>query len=284
MMKKILVFFIFLSITQLTNACVCNVPNMFLEFYASKYVFYGEIISKTYPKDSLTYTFTFKIEKHFKDGDQPQTLSFTWPSEPRYRDNVYTSCDYDVNIGNKLLVFANDKNGKLNFGLNCSNSTFNGLSISDVAKLTHANQFNILNYHINFNYILFNDTHPITNIDSLIKPYKNKNYEDIKEGVIIMLDVDTNGNVTKSNFWGTTASQFNNSDSNVSLYDIINKEYRKPVNDFEIDALDIAKSIKKWEVMRFKNGNSPVNSRQYISFSIDKNHNIKWKQFYFMIN
>jgi hypothetical protein len=182
------------------------------------------------------------------------------------------------------LVFAQEKKDKLNFGLNCSNSTLNGLSISDVTRLNHANKFNILNYHINFDYVLFNDTHPVTIIDSLIKPYKSKNYADVKEGVIIMLDVDTNGIVRKSNFWPLDHPELNKVDSTISLYDIINKEYRQPKNDFEIDALAIAKGIKKWQVMRFKNGNSPVNSRQYISFSIDKNHNIKWKQFYFMIN
>jgi hypothetical protein len=284
MKKRVLTLFILLLITKITNACDCSPPNVFLEFYSSKYVFYGEVISKTYPKDSLTYTFTFKVEKHFKDGNQPKTLSFTWPSESKYRDNVESNCDYGVNIGEKLLVFAQEKKDKLNFGLNCSNSTLNGLSISDVTRLNHANKFNILNYHINFDYVLFNDIHPVTIIDSLIKPYKSKNYADVKEGVIIMLDVDTNGIVRKSNFWPLDHPELNKVDSVISLYDIINKEYRQPKNDFEIDALAIAKGIKKWQVMRFKNGNSPVNSRQYISFSIDKNHNIKWKQFYFMIN
>lgn len=283
MVKRILSILIFLIIAKITNACSCNVPNMFLEFYNSKYVFYGEIISKTYPKDSLTYTFTFKIEKHFKEGDKPENLSFTWPSETRYRNEGSSSCDYDVNIGEKLLVFAKLRDGNLSFGLNCSNSRI-VLSSYNIPMLSYANQLNILNYHINFEFNLFNDTFPVTNIDSLIKPYQNKNYTAKTDDVMIMFDVDTLGNITKSNFWTIEHPEFNTLDGNFSLYDLINKEYKKPKTEFEIDALDIARNIKKWEVMRFKNINRTVNSRQYISFSVDKNKKITWRKSYYMIN
>ena len=266
-------------------ACSCSTPNLYLEFYSSKYVFEGEIISKTYPKDSLTYTFTFKVNKHFKDGDNPENLSFTWPSETRYRKEGVSSCDYDVNVGNKILVFAKQKEGKLNFGLNCTNSTLNGLTKKDIDRLIHANKFNILSYHFNYDIYMFNDAKPVTNIDSLIIPYKNKNYESIKEGVIIMFDVDTIGIVTKSNVWEPSSNiELNKIDSAIYVFDIVNKKYRETKNDFEIDALEISKSIKEWQVMRLKLTNNAVNSRQYIMFSFDENHKIKWKQFYFMVN
>lgn len=283
MFKKYLLVFLFIFCAKITSACYCNMPNLNLEFHSSKYVFYGEIISKTYPKDSLTYTFTFKIERHFKDGNHPKTLTFTWPSEARYRHEGFSDCDYDVNIGNKLLVFAQEKNGKLNFSLTCSNSTLDGLTIERMNTLLHAKQFNILNYHFNFDYTLFNNTVPLTNVDSLVKPFRNREFEKT-EGVIIMFDVDTNGNVTKSNFWETNNIELNKPDSAISIFDIKNKEYRQPKNDFEVNVLAIAKQIKKWEVMRFKNSNESVNSRQYISFSLDKNNLIACKQFYFMLN
>jgi len=283
MIKRFLVFFVFLFITKLSNACVCDVPNIFLEFYASKYVFYGEIISKTYPKDSLTYTFTFKIEKHFKDGDRPENLTFTWPSEPKYRDKVYSDCDYEVNIGDKLLVFAQNKNGKLNFGLNCSNSS-KGLSLRSPESLKNAPRFKVLNYHLNFDYYFFNQTKPITNIDSIMTPFKSNKYSNIKEGVIIMFDVDTNGLVSKSNIWVTNGFELNKIDSLVGTFDIINKEYRLPENNLEKDALDISKKIKKWQIMRFKQGGMAVNSRQYLMFSVDKNEQIQYKQFFYLVN
>lgn len=283
MKKYILLCFLFTLLSKFSTACVCPPPNIFLEYHISKYVFYGEIISKTYPKDSLTYTFTFKIEEHFKELNKPEYLSFTWPSEARYRKEGISSCDYDVNIGNKLLVFAQEKNGKLSFGLNCSNSSFYGMSVSNISALKAAKNFNIYNYHFNFNNTLFNDAKPITNIDSLTLPLKNKDYGNFVGGVIIMFDVDTNGNVIKSNFWETTNSEFNKIDPEIYVYDIINKEYRKPENEFEVDALEVSKSIKNWEVLRFLNGNMPVNSRHYIIYKIDKNHKLSWKQFYFML-
>jgi hypothetical protein len=285
MHNRVLLILILFFFTKTTTACSCKVPNLYLEFYSSKYVFYGEIISKTYPKDSLNYTFTFKISKHYKNGDEPENLSFSWPSEARFRNEGFTSCDYDVNIGNKLLVFAQQKNEKLTFGLNCTNSTLNGLTKKDESRLINAKEFNLLNYHFNYDYTFFNNAKPITNIDSLIKPYSFKKYASITSGIIIMFNVDTAGNVTKSNIWETSNNQeINNIDSTITIFDIINKEYRKPKNDFEIDALEIAKNIKKWEVMRLKVNNKTVKSRQYISFSFDKNHMIRWKQFYFMIN
>ena len=71
-------------------------------------------------------------------------------------------------LGIKILVFAKQKEGKLNFGLNCTNSTLNGLTKKDIDRLIHANKFNILSYHFNYDIYMFNDAKPVTNIDSLI--------------------------------------------------------------------------------------------------------------------
>lgn len=284
MRKQALTLFTLLVITKIASACSCSPPNIFLEFYESKYVFYGEVISKTYPIDSLTYTFTIKVDKHFKKGEQPKNLSFTWRSEAYLRNGEFTSCDYDVNVGNKLLVFAQERNGIINFGLSCGNSHI-GLSEFATKQLTFANQFNPSEYHFNYMFgSMFNETKPISDIDSLIKSYKAKNYGNIKEGVVIMLDVDTSGNVTKRNIWVNSNYELNKPNPQIHIFDIINKEYQKPKNEFEKDALDIVKEIKKWEVMKFKTNGKPVNSRQYISFSIDKDHKIKWRQSYFFLN
>ncbi len=282
-MKKSLLILSFLFLTKLSFGCMCSPPNIFLEFYTSKYVFTGKVISKTYSSDSLTYTFTINIDKHYKDGDKPKSLSFTWPSEAYLRKVSVSDCDYDVSVGNYLLVFASIRNGKLNFGLICSNSAYHGPTTSQKEELENANSFNIMDFHINFDYSLFNDTKPVTDIDRLIIPYKNKNYEG--EGVIIMFDVDTSGKVTKSNIWNASDKVvFNRPNSRAYLFDIINKKYTEPKNQLEKDALKIASKIKRWQVMRFKVDNKAVNSRQYISLSLNKDHKLQWKKFYFMIN
>jgi hypothetical protein len=287
MLRKYLFILICLLISKITIACSCNQPNIFLEFYSSKYVFEGEVISKTYPKDSLTYTFTFKINKHFKDGDKPDSLSFTWQSEAKYI-GVATSCDYNVDVGEKYLVFAQLREGKLVFGIYCSNSSRYPVTKRQIDIFENAKHFNPLKYHFNYDYSVFNKKPPfsLTDIDSIIKPYKEKRYlkENNQLSTIIMFDVDTNGNVTETNFFITSNTEPESKDSLFRFFNILNKEYKNPQNDYEADALAIAKKIKKWEVMRFNCDNKPVNARHYITFSIDKNNQINWNKVVITMN
>jgi hypothetical protein len=85
-----------------------------------------------------------------------------------------------------------------------------------------------------------------------------------------MFDVDTKGNVTAANFYATKDIEYESNGSSFNFFNIVNKKYREPRNDYEADALAIAKKIKKWEVMRFRSDNKPVNARHYITFSIDE--------------
>lgn len=283
-MKKLFLVFSFLLLTKVSLACVCSPPNIFLEFYTSKYVFTGKVVSKIYAQDSLTYTFTIDIDKHYKDGDKPKSLSFTWPSEQYIRKPaVISDCDYDVSVGNYLLVFAKIRNCELNFSLICSNSAYHGPDLRMKEQLENANNFKITDFHINFDYNLFTVTQPVTNIDPLIIPHKNKKYE--SQGVVIMFDVDTNGNITKRNILDLNGKlEYNRPNSKAYLSEIINKKYRVPKSVLERDALNIAKKIKKWEVMRFKIGNQAVKSRQYISFSLNKYNKLQWNKFCCLLN
>lgn len=289
MLIKIKLVLSFLLLTKIAIACTCDQPNIYLEYYSSKYVFEGEVISKTYSKDSLSYTFTIKINKHYKDGDKPENLSFTWPSEPRYSGNYDECGGGHVILGENYLAFVILRNDKLIFSLNCSNSTYLPLGKFTKESLERAKLFNPLKYHFNYDGgFIFIGKPPfsLTNIDSLIKPYKEKRYlkENNQLATIIMFDVDTKGNVTEANFYAIKDIEYESNGSSFNFFNIVNKKYRGPRNDYEADALAIAKKIKKWEVMRFRSDNKPVNARHYITFSIDKNNQINWHKVVITMN
>lgn len=113
-----LLFFCFIKV----NACDCQTPNSLLEFYEAEYVFEGTITSKIYAKDLQTYTVTFDISKHYKNGAKPETLNFILKSEEKYT-NESSSCDWSVGVNEEWLVYAHLGNGELlHFDGICSNS------------------------------------------------------------------------------------------------------------------------------------------------------------------
>jgi hypothetical protein len=65
-MKKTIFLVIFIFSFFKMNACSCETPKPIIEFESSEFVFEGKVISKVYAKDSLTYTVTFDIKKHYK--------------------------------------------------------------------------------------------------------------------------------------------------------------------------------------------------------------------------
>lgn len=65
-MKKTIFLVICIFSFFKTNACDCETPKPIVEFISSEYVFEGKVISKVYAKDSLTFTVTFDITKHYK--------------------------------------------------------------------------------------------------------------------------------------------------------------------------------------------------------------------------
>ena len=86
------------------NACTCDIPKPILEFQESEYVFEGKIISKIYSPDSLNYTVEFEILKHYKKGDNPKFLQFTFKSEGKYT-GTYTSCDWNTMKNGWFMLF-----------------------------------------------------------------------------------------------------------------------------------------------------------------------------------
>lgn len=195
-MRKIVLSITFTLSVISAFACDCDTPKPALEFYASEYVFEGDVISKIYDSDSLFYTVTFAVLKHYKKGDRPKTLKFTFKAEAKYTGE-YNSCDWSVNNGEKWLVYAQYWKDTLTFWFHCSNSKPLGerkIYPQEQRVLDNGNAFNINHYIYNEYEVGFNYTRPISNIDSIFKSAAIKDYK--KNIVWLDVYIDQNGNLT----------------------------------------------------------------------------------------
>jgi hypothetical protein len=271
-MKKITATLILTLIFAKTFACSCVVPKPILEFYSAEYVFEGKAISKIYASDSLTYTITFDISKHYKNGDNPKTLEFTLKSEGKYT-GVFTSCDWNVKKDENWLVYARFRNDKLTFGFHCSNSRpidKRIISKKEQRVLENGNSFKLENY-IYFLEKDFNYPEPITNIDSILKLGKIKNYK--KPHSFLKLLIDKNGNL----IYATTNRGYKTDiDSIFNLPTKFEVSTLKPLTEFQKDAIELVSKISKWEIKRHKETNIPVTNMRGFSISFD-NETKKWK-------
>ncbi len=271
-MKKIIATLILTLVFTRAFSCVCDVPKPALEFFSAEYVFEGKAVSKVYSSDSLTYKITFDILKHYKKSNEPTTLEFTLNSEGDYT-GIWTSCDWNVEIGENWLVYAKRRNNKLTFGYFCSNSKptdKRNISEKEQRVFDNGNSFKIENY-IYFLENDFNYPNPITNVDSILKLGKKKNYENPHS--FLKLLIDKNGkliSVTTNRGYKTEI------DSNFNLPIKFEVSIKKPLTEFQKDAIELVSKISKWEIKRHKETNIPVNSMRGFSIAFD-NETQKWK-------
>ena len=271
MKKRILTILTFL-ISAITFACSCDIPKPILEFESAEYVFEGKVISKVYAIDSLTYTVTFEISKHYKESDKPKIMEFTFKSEGKYTGE-WTSCDWSVNQDENWLVYANYWNEKLTFGYNCSNSKplcRRTISKSEQKILDNGNSFKLENYIYQFEHD-FNYTKPISNIDSILKTGKIKDYE--RPFTWLKLFVDKNGNL---NSVTTHIGYQLKTDSIFNLPTEFKIKLRKPLTEFEKDAIELVKKIPKWEIKKHKKTNVPVPYIRHLAIEFNKEKK-EWK-------
>jgi len=239
-MKKItLLFILFISFKGLS--CSCDSVNPIIEFYQSKYVFEGTIISKIYAKDSLTYNVIFDISKHYKNGDNPKNMEFTIDTAGEFTGK-WSSCDWIARKGEKWLVYAYEYNNKIVFSGMCSNSkVINERKIIayEQEKLDNGNSFRLQNYIYN-NENCFNGTQAITNIEKILKNGKIKDYE--KPYAWLYLFVNEKGKLKSvtlhNNYFPKTDTIFN-------LASQFNIKLRKPLSLFEKEAIRLAKKNKE---------------------------------------
>lgn len=272
-MKKRIITILTILFSTFTFACSCDIPKPILEFQSAEYVFQGKVISKIYAKDSLTYTVTFKISKHYKKSDNPATLEFTFKSEEKYTGE-WTSCDWAVNNDENWLVYADYWNEKLTFGYFCSNSKpleRKSISQNEQKILDNGNSFKLENYIYEIEYGFIYKKKPISNIDSVLKTGKNKNYE--KPYTWLKLYIDKKGNLNTV----TTNNGFVfKRDSIFNLITELKINLRKPLTEFEKDAIELVKKVPKWEIKKHKKKNIPVPYIRHLSIEYDKEKK-EWK-------
>ncbi|GAL81333.1 hypothetical protein JCM19274_2409 [Algibacter lectus] len=270
-MKKRILTILSILISTLTFACDCVVYNPILEFYSSEYVFEGEIISKIYAKDSLTYKVTFDISKHYKNGDFPKTLEFDVTAEEEYTGQ-WTSCDWSAKKNQKWLVYAYKYNGNLTFSGMCSNSKIinnRPIGLREQKMLDNGNSFKIENYifeyESEFNYCI-----NVTDIKSILEDGKIKEYK--KPITLLNVLIDSNGNLISIT---RQRELIRKKDSIFNLTTGIEDANRKPITEFEKDAIELISQVKKWEVKKYKKTGINVPYLRHIWVSYDLKTN-KW--------
>lgn len=250
-------------------ACSCDTPKPAIEFYQSDYVFNGQAVEKVYSSDSLTYTVTFKVSKHFKNSDNPNFLKFKLNSEGEITGK-FTSCDWSVDKGETWLVYAKEIDGELNFQFYCSNSKPLGrLKIfpAEEKVLNNGNKLDLTNYRYN------HPGKPITNIDSLERLYKEYTF-DPSSIAFIWVDVNEKGKLERANLVPRGERKFEVIDTIFDMNKFKN-ERQKPKNKFEEIAVELANKIKTWEQYYFLDLENPVKYRAGILIEVNKDSIIK---------
>ncbi len=258
MKNLIITIFIFFFGYLNCSACDCDTPKTILEFYSSKYVFKGIIKKKTFSKDSATYTVKFKVLESYKKGNARGSSCYS--EEYQYQE---------------WLIFAYEREGKLHFSNICSNSQFiGGIGIDAYTQkiLDKGNDFKLEDYIYGDSYLErseFNYTKPVTDLDSIFKTGKIKDYE--KTYVVLALYINEKGKLI---------SVFTSVDMNFSepdfVYDPIfnllksfSVKNKRPLNEFEIEAIALYKKVD-WEVKRHIETKVPVKYIRYVRAEFDK--------------
>ncbi|WP_394907503.1 hypothetical protein [uncultured Mesonia sp.] len=247
-MKKRLLTLMAILTSTLTFACSCNEIKPIIEFYSSEYVFEGKVISKVYAKDSLTYKITFDISKHYKNGDLPKKIEFEAFSKGKYI-GIGSNCEYYPEKGEIWLVYASRYKGKFHFPNVCSNSKnldYKRIRASEQKILDNGNSFKIENYIFEYENA-FNYCENITDISSILEKGKIKEYK--TQTTLLNVSIDSNGNLKSVT---RQRELIRKKDSIFNLTIEIGDANRKPITEFEKDAIELISQVKKWEIKKHK--------------------------------
>ena len=262
MMKSLILWVFTLLCSVKAFACDCSTPKPAIAFYYSEYVFEGIVASKTYASDSLTYTVTFDILKHYKHGDSPKQLSFTLKSEGKYQGE-FTSCDWNVNKNEKWLIYAYRYQEKLVFVYMCGNSKPigpTGIFQAEQQVLDNGNDFDPSKYiFTSFDWI---NTQPQSNaVDSLLKKYRYTKHTPNR--VNIMVEIDEKGRLISA---ASTRKWYSLTDSVFGLYIPENRDFSQPTNQKEEYFLGIVRSLKKWNIISIPHSTTAIKYRRDLQF------------------
>lgn len=243
-------------------ACSCNPPKPVIAFYFSEYVFEGIVTSKIYPQDSLTYKVTFDVLKHYKHGDSPKQLIFTFKSEGRYQ-GISTSCDWNVNEGEKWLVYAYRHQGELVFTYMCGNSKplgNTGIQPAEQRILDNGNDFDPSKY-IFTAFDGINTGFQSNNIDSLMK--KHSYSKNTPNWVNIMVEIDEKGRLISA---PATREWHGAVDPVFELYTAGSKGCTQPTNAQQDYFLEKVRALEKWELTFIPYSDTAVKYRRDLQF------------------
>lgn len=270
-MKQILFIVILLLSTVESFACDCDPPNPGFEFQDAIYVFEGKVSKKAYSLDKQTFTITFDIIKHYKDGEKPKSLDFKLSSEAIFT-NIRTSCDWSIGENETWLIYVKKRKGILTFSYNCSNSRQ-----IDKRLITEREQ-KMLDIGNEFNpddFVSFNNAKPAVNIDSIFKTGKIKDYENSRTHLNVMIDKD--GNLIQAVPKRISKYKFD------ELYLLpigLSINETALLTEFEKDALELVSKIKKWKISGY--GNTKYTQSQIFNMSVKFDLELKkWTYFLF---
>ncbi|CAM1363383.1 conserved protein of unknown function [Tenacibaculum soleae] len=266
-MKKTLLLIIFsISFTKI-SACDCDPPQLALEFQESKHVFLGKVVEKKYSLDNNSFKIIFNVFEHFKKGINPSLLEFNFENKKEL-----TSCDWEINLNEKWIVFVKELNGKLTFSGICSNSSriLENKYPTFVKKISkNWRNFNIDKFIFSSLDGEFETSFPDLNLDSLITKYSKKNYgEEYGESIAnIIVDINRNGEIIQ-----TVINHHNKKikpleyDSIFHLYLYYPLKEFEPVTEFQKDMINEVRKIKKWNPVLIRNTNISVPYRKHLQF------------------
>lgn len=273
-MIRLLLIFIFLAPFS-AFSCDADPPPVALEYLKAKHVFWGQATSKVYAEDSLTYTVTFTIAKHFKQGKSlPKVLAYAFTSGGEITGR-YSSCDYGVELGQKWLVYTYEHDGRLTFGYFGSNSKpvefLDAIPKQefDILQMGHSIDYRQIIFDgsalRNPTYIEYTGPLPKVKLDSLLSQIDFKKYKLTEEFHFenFIARVDSLGNITELFIpdRGAIPKQQN-------MYDTYSFRWPplKELNTLENKLLDTLRTSKQWEPARFmgKAVNSQINFQVWL--------------------
>jgi len=277
-MKKtfFLILFLSLSLNNFSNNCNCDTPKLALEFLGSKHVFLGTVIEKIYSKDESSFKIVFKIIEHFKEGENPKTLEFKFQNSKEI-----SSCDWEINLNDRWLVFTKNINGKLSFHGICSNSRRilnNGYPTTIKNISENWDHFNIDKFIFSSLDGRFENSIPNINLDTLVNKYSKKNYgKEYGENIAyIVVDIDRKENIiqTSMNYPSKKNIKTFKYDPIFQLLLYYPLRELKTKTAFEIDIYNEIKKIKNWTPVLIENTNIAVSYRKYLQFQKKMTHYI----------
>ena len=272
MKTPLLACFLFLLSYQHMTACQCDVPEKVIEFMAAPDVFLGRAVSKTYSEDKQYYTVKFEVIRHFKEGENNKKYyEFTLVAEGEYTGN-FNTCDWNVDLGEVWVIYTWYCRDELRFGYNCSNSRpvrQLNTPLDEDRLVANTKILSLSDFIVDSSDGRFESSKPEINIDSLLRPYYQKDFGDAygDNFVNVITDIDTIGRVISISYHGPRQRAFSvDLDHELGLNRYHPLKETEPATEFARDVMQELSKIKTWDPVYIAGSRIPVRYRNYMQF------------------